>query len=58
MILGRKKEWGVVMEKEKLKILEELRRILNNKNKNTITVVPPTDKKLESTVEGMLIKFK
>ncbi len=27
-----KKEWGVVMEKEKLKILEELRRILNSKN--------------------------
>ena len=27
-----KKEWGVVMEKEELKILEELRRILNSKN--------------------------
>ena len=27
-----KKEWGVVMEKEELKILEELRRILSNKN--------------------------
>jgi hypothetical protein len=26
-----KKEWGVVMEKEELKILEELRRILNSK---------------------------
>lgn len=26
-----KKEWGVVMEKEKLKILEELRRIFNLK---------------------------
>lgn len=31
-----KKEWGVVMEKEKLKILEELRRILNNKNEAII----------------------
>ena len=27
-----KKEWGVVMEREELKILEELRRILNSKN--------------------------
>lgn len=27
-----KKEWGVVMVKEELKILEELRRILNSKN--------------------------
>ena len=25
--ISAKKEWGVVMEKEKLKILEELRRI-------------------------------
>lgn len=31
-----KKEWGVVMEKEELKILEELRRILNNKNEAII----------------------
>lgn len=31
-ILLYKKEWGVVMEKEELKILEELRRILNSKN--------------------------
>lgn len=35
-ILLYKKEWGVVMEKEKLKILEELRRILNNKNEAII----------------------
>ena len=33
-----KKEWGVVMEKEELKILEELRRILNSKNERKLQV--------------------
>ena len=32
-----KKEWGVVMEKEELKILEELRRILNSKMKQLLS---------------------
>ncbi len=33
-----KKEWGVVMEKEELKILEELRRILNSKNEAIVNI--------------------
>lgn len=33
-----KKEWGVVMEKEELKILEELRRILNSKNEAIVII--------------------